>query len=92
MKKQVRVLITGHVQGIGFRTSVRRAARRLHVTGWVKNNIDGSVEALFQGELTDVNSLLEWCEKGPFLSCVENVESIWQPLLEEIEDFSIRFE
>lgn len=63
--EKVRIEITGHVQGVGFRYAMRAEARRRGVSGWVCNRRDGSVEALLQGEADAVRALVEWARRGP---------------------------
>ena len=60
-----RVVVTGRVQGVFFRDSTRREARRRRVAGWVTNRDDGSVEAVFEGEPDDVEALVAWSRRGP---------------------------
>jgi acylphosphatase len=57
--------ITGRVQGVGFRESMRLIAVALNVTGWVRNCADGSVEATVQGDEGAVEQLVAWCHNGP---------------------------
>ncbi|MDA8107555.1 MAG: acylphosphatase [Betaproteobacteria bacterium] len=57
--------ITGSVQGVGFRESLRRVAEREGVGGWVRNRADGSVEALVQGPEAAVQRVLTWARRGP---------------------------
>ena len=64
MNKIARLIITGKVQGVGFRAFVRNRAMKNNVTGWVKNQDDGSVEALFSGSQEDINKLLEITRRG----------------------------
>ncbi len=59
------VRITGRVQGVGFRAAAVRQAHRLKVTGWVRNLEDGSVEALLQGDIDQVDRMLSWLDTGP---------------------------
>ena len=68
-----RLVITGRVQGVGFRAWTRREARRRGLRGWVRNRIDGSVEALLIGEAAAVDSLSEACRRGPAMSRVDAV-------------------
>lgn len=68
------VLIYGYVQGVGFRFGVERAAKSRGVAGWVRNRPDGAVEAVFEGELEDVEVLVEFCRRGPRGAEVERVE------------------
>lgn len=60
-----RLEITGRVQGVGFRESLRAVAQALDVTGWVRNRDDDSVEAMVQGAEEDVERVIAWCHNGP---------------------------
>jgi acylphosphatase len=68
------VVVHGFVQGVGFRFAVERAANSRGVAGWVKNRADGTVEAVFEGELNDVEALVDLCRRGPRGAEVERVE------------------
>ncbi|MFO7854538.1 MAG: acylphosphatase [Paracoccaceae bacterium] len=63
--KAVRAVISGRVQGVGFRDWTRREAGRLGVSGWVRNRDDGTVELVASGEAEAVDALLEVCREGP---------------------------
>jgi acylphosphatase len=69
-----KVVVTGRVQGVFFRDSARREARRLGVVGWVRNRADGRVEAWFEGPADAVSRLVRWCSDGPRHADVDDVE------------------
>lgn len=69
----VRVLVSGRVQGVGYRAWVSHHAQRLGLCGWVRNLADGQVEALLQGETASITQLCEAMHKGPFLARVDTV-------------------
>jgi acylphosphatase len=71
--RSVRLTITGHVQGIGYRIWAERAAAALDVRGWVRNRGDGSVELLAIGEDDAVARLIEACGIGPRHAVVSGV-------------------
>jgi len=73
-QKRVRVVITGWVQGVGFRASCQREAVARGLTGWVRNRWDGTVEALFEGPAEAVDDMLAWCRHGPPMAQVTGVE------------------
>ena len=90
MKKvRAHVLVEGRVQGVFFRACTQDEARKRNVTGWVKNRFDGKVEALFEGEESDVAALLGWCNSGPPSARVRNVTVNWEPYAGEFSAFSI---
>ena len=72
MKKNI--VITGKVQGVGFRHWLYKAAVQKKINGWVKNNISGEVEALLIGNEMEINNLIEICKKGPPSSKVTKIE------------------
>ncbi len=64
------VILTGRVQGVGLRHFISRAAQELHVTGWVRNCSDGSVEAVISGSSEAVHTLLARMRRGPLHAMV----------------------
>ena len=90
-KVRARVIISGRVQGVFFRMNTARAANRLGVFGWVKNRIDGDVEAVFEGDQNRVNDILEWCNTGDLPAKVSNVDLKWEAYTGEYSTFDITF-
>ena len=88
-ESQAHVLVTGFVQGVGFRQFVKRQARGLGLTGWTRNLPDGSVEIIACGLKENIEKLIEQCKKGPFLSEVHNVTVSWDETGEKFEEFSL---
>jgi acylphosphatase len=77
MPRRAEVRVTGFVQGVFFRAEARARARSLGLAGWVRNAPDGSVEAVFEGDSDKVESMVEWCLRGPRGAQVEGVEVDW---------------
>jgi acylphosphatase len=84
---QARIYILGFVQGVGFRGFVRSNARKLGLTGWSQNLLDGRVEVLVQGSKTEIEKLIKICEKGPIISDVKSVVVTWEKIDEHFESF-----
>jgi acylphosphatase len=82
-------MITGRVQGVFFRAETQRAAERIGVKGWVRNNPDGTVEAIFEGPADLVNQAVDWCWKGSPMSQVTDVKVQWGEPSLEFQAFSI---
>ena len=72
--KNVRVLISGRVQGVCFRACTRDQAQILNLSGWVRNLSDGRVEAVFEGPSDVIDQMLEWCKEGAPSSSVSELE------------------
>jgi acylphosphatase len=69
-------VVSGRVQGVFFRDSVRRRAEAVGVAGWVRNTGDGTVEAVFEGDPQAVDELVEFCRRGPSRAEVAAVEVV----------------
>ena len=84
-----RVVVHGAVQGVFFRDTTRRRAEQHGLAGWVRNNPDGTVEAVFEGAEADVERLVRFAHDGPSGARVERVE-IFEEEPESLGGFSIR--
>ncbi len=71
----MRVRVYGRVQGVWYRGWTEQQANKLGLFGWVRNRIDGSVEALICGKEIDVHALIELCKQGPANAAVEKIET-----------------
>jgi acylphosphatase len=76
---RVRVVVSGRVQGVGFRQQASARARTLGLGGWIVNRPDGTVEAVFEGAPDLVASMVAWCRRGPSGARVEGVEEHPEP-------------
>jgi len=90
-KTRARIVVTGRVQGVYFRMATRQAATRFGVSGWVRNRADGTVEALLEGDETDVDATIDWCRTGPPGARVQRVDVDWEAYEGESETFEIRY-
>lgn len=89
--EQVRrqIIVSGRVQGVGYRASCRTRARELGVRGSVRNRADGSVEVIAQGSADGVDRLVEWCREGPRHARVNAVDVTDEGVAVDAEDFRI---
>jgi len=86
--KAVKVIIYGKVQGVGFRNFVFLHAKRLNIKGYVKNNPDGTVEAVFEGDEDNINKIIELCKRGPERARVDKID-IKDTEIKNYQDFRI---
>jgi len=82
-------MISGRVQGVGFRKEITELATRLKLTGWVRNLSDGRVEALVEGEKDRLEILIEFCHVGPHGASVRVVDVVWLDYAGELDGFRI---
>lgn len=88
--ERLRAIISGRVQGVGFRMFVLEAARRHKCLGWVRNLPDGRVETEAEGNEDALTELLTELYRGPVLSRVEDIDVTWSSGEQTYEDFQIR--
>lgn len=85
---RVRVVVSGRVHGVWFRESCRRQAQAHRVAGWVENQADGTVLAVFEGSSPAVAHMIAWCREGPTQALVTGVE-ITEELPEQLKEFRV---
>ncbi len=83
-------VVYGHVQGVNFRYNTLLRAQRLRLTGWVRNQADGSVEVTAEGPRAAVEELLAFLHQGPPHAQVERVEVEWRPASGAFTRFDVR--
>ncbi len=83
------VFVRGRVQGVYFREYTRREARKVGVTGWVRNLWDGRVEAVFEGSPSAVEHMVRWVHHGSPRARVDQVEVQYEPCTGEFDTFRV---
>lgn len=89
LKARAHVFVSGMVQGVFFRAETADVARRLGLTGWVRNLPDGRVEALFEGEKDRVEKAVDFCRRGPSGALVRDLDLDWEDWKGEFREFRI---
>ena len=88
-KARISMIISGRVQGVFFRYKTKHEAGNLGLTGWVRNNSNGSVEILAEGDKDKLEALVAWCKSGPKLAKVDNMEVTWSSFSGGFNQFEI---
>jgi len=88
--KRFRATVEGRVQGVGFRAYAAREARRLGLQGWVRNELDGNVLVLAEGEDRAADAFVAWLRHGPPSARVTGVDVEWIPPQQDLASFDIR--
>ena len=88
---RVRLFVTGKVQGVFFRQSLKVMAKKNDIFGWVKNLKDGRVEAVLEGNEENVSRLVEWAHGGPANARVEDVEIRNEKFTAEFSKFDVLY-
>jgi acylphosphatase len=87
--KRIHLVIRGRVQGVYFRASAVREAKRLGLTGWVKNRPDNAVELVAEGEEDQVKDFLAWAQHGPSTARVDKIDTRWRSYTGEFASFTL---
>lgn len=87
--QRVHLVISGDVQGVGFRSWVVRQAQNLQLTGWVKNREDGSVEVIAEGLPENLDEFVKHCRQGPDVAWIERMDITRRDATGEFVSFEI---
>jgi len=87
----VDIVISGKVQGVFFRSTMKSAADLIGAKGWVRNTEDGKVKALVQGRSEDIEKIIRWCELGPEKARVDSVQVKETECKETYRNFAILY-
>lgn len=87
--KRVRFIVSGDVQGVGFRAWTKKTADHIQIVGWVKNREDKTVEVVGEGEEAALAEFIRLCHKGPEIAWVEDIEVYWQDATDEFISFEV---
>jgi acylphosphatase len=90
MKQRVSIIVSGRVQGVGFRRAAQKQARHMNLTGWAHNLTDGSVEIVVEGEKNEIEIFLEWVKQGPSFAKVSDFEVNYETYTGDLENFEVR--
>lgn len=90
MKVRVRVIISGVVQGVFFRSNIRSNANLLGIHGWVKNTRNEKVEIVFEGDKELVDKMVEYCHKGPPGAMIDKVDVFQEKYRGDFKEFVIK--
>lgn len=88
--KRLRIRVFGDVQGVFYRHFAKDMAIKLELNGWIRNDPDGSVFIVVEGEEKNVDRFLEWCREGSPMAAVDNVDASVEEYLGDMESFEIR--
>lgn len=89
--KRAHLLITGQVQGVGYRYSAVIRANQHSLSGWVRNTREGHVEIVAEGRADDLEDFIGWCRRGPSAAWVKDVQVDLQPATGEFSGFDLRY-
>ena len=84
------IYIMGRVHGVGFRSNARRRASQMYLAGWVRNLLDGRVEAVAEGPEEDVEKFIQWCRRGPTMAHVTDIKVMRLPATGEFQGFRVK--
>ncbi len=88
---QYEIIISGRVQGVGFRYYVHQKANEMGIKGWVKNTIDGNVLVTAQGDEAEIGTFIDYLYVGPPLARVDRISKQKMDSLSDFNNFSVKY-
>ena len=88
-EQRMHLVISGRVQGVGFRYFTYMAGTNLHLSGWVRNRADGNVEVLAEGSRDKLNTFIRVVRSGPEMAVVIDVDIEWSRAKGDLPPFTI---
>ncbi len=89
-KVRAEIIVSGLVQGVGFRYFVLRTAQELKLNGYVKNQMDGTVLTVVEGKKTIIEILFNRLKVGPMYADVRDIKIAWRSFVSEFSNFEVR--
>ena len=89
--QRIRIIVTGKVQGVFFRQTLKVKAKKNEIFGWVKNLQDGRVEAILEGDEEKISKIIGWAHGGPANARVEDVEIRNEKFIGEFSKFDVLY-
>lgn len=86
---RVHIFVSGIVQGVFFRANTKSEADLLEIHGWVRNNSDGTVEIMAEGQKGNIEQFIQWCHEGPPGAVVKNVRLTWEKNQGDFKSFDV---
>lgn len=91
MKKQINIKVYGLVQGVLFRSNAKEIVDSFGLTGYVKNNWNGNVEIIAEGDEEKLKKIAEWAKKGPSSARVDKIDIKWKKYTGKFLGFEIKY-
>lgn len=91
MQERCHLIVSGHVQGVCYRTYTQSEAQRLAITGWVRNTSNGNVEIIAEGKTAALCELRTWCLTGPPMAKVTSVKDNFSTATGNFKNFRIKY-
>jgi len=89
--KRVEIKVKGNVQGVFFRQTAKNMAEIWGITGWVKNEHDGTVNIVAEGDVEQLKKMVDWAKQGYSPASVHSIDEKWTEASKEFGEFSVKY-